>query len=127
MANKITNTFILNITATDDASGAVPINRGATNVFDGLTASLSEYGSVNGPVVLANGGTYYQVYIKNVDPTNAITVIVTPTGGAAATIGQFKPGEFCLLCSASQAAGGGWGQITINAASPTLVEWFLGS
>jgi hypothetical protein len=130
MANKITNTLVANITAQEDSTQNIPINRGTGNPsFDSVFAQMTEY------VVLASGdnviplpaATCYQLYVRNNDPALIITIKMTAKGGALTTREQLYPGDQFILWQANTGANAGYTALTLNAsAANALVEYFIG-
>lgn len=130
MANKITNTLIANITAQEDSTQNIPINRSTGNpAFDSVFAQMTEY------AVLANGAnviplpqaTCYQLYVKNNDPALLITVVFTPKGGASATTIQLYPGDQMIIWQSNAGANAGFTALTLTASGANaLVEYFIG-
>jgi len=130
MANKITNTLIANITAQEDSTQNIPINRGTGNPsFDSIFAQMTEY------VVLANGAniitlpqaTCYQLYVRNNDPMLIITPTITPNAGTAAILTKLYPGEQLIIWSANTNSAGGFTAFTLTASGAgALAEYFIG-
>lgn len=131
MANKITNTLVANITAQDDSTQNISINRGNQNPsFDSVLAQMSEY------VVLANGANViplptaicFQLYVKNNDPALIITPTITPNGGVAAIYPKLYPGEQLIIWCSNANAAGGFTALTLGASGAgALVEYFIGA
>lgn len=131
MANKITNTLVANITAQEDSTQNVIVNRGTGNPnFDSVLAQMTEY------YVLANGAnviplptvTCFQLYIRNNDPALLITPTVTPKGGVAAIYPQLYPGDQMFIWQSNVGANAGFTALTLTASGANaLVEFFLGA
>lgn len=131
MANKVTNTLVANITAQDDSTQVIGINRSNGNpAFDSVVAQMTEY------LVLANGdnpitlpsATCYQLYIKNNDPALIITPKITPKGGAVQAREQLYPGDMMFIWQANTGANAGFTALTLNASGAgALVEFFIGA
>lgn len=124
---NMTNTALINITATEDTTQNVIVNRTVPNLnFDSNSSTGVMYAS------LANGAnaiplpaaTCYQLYVRNNDPAN--TIIVSTNVGI---IGTLKPGEVCLLWQkATGTPGVGFTSVGMNASGAnTLVEYFIGA
>lgn len=125
MAN-ITNTAIINITATEDTTQNVIINRSVPNLnFDSNLASGVIYASLlNGANAIAlPAATCYQLYVRNNDPALFVTVSTN-----VGVIAQLKPGEVCLLWQkATGTPGVGFTTVGLNASGAgCLVEYFIG-
>lgn len=128
---NITNTITASITATEDSTGSVIINRAIGIGFDSTTASGIEY------MKLPAGVTVFQLpispvcqlYVKNIDPALNIIVDVTLNGGAPQQIASLNPTDFVLLWQKPGGAPGNPG-ITNLTMTPSganaLVEYFLG-
>jgi len=131
MANKITNTLIANITAQEDSSQNVIVNRGTGNPnFDSVLAQMTEY------FVLANGAnviplpsaTCFQLYVKNNDAALLVTPSITPKGGVAAILPQLYPGDQLIIWQSNAGANAGFTALTLTAsAANCLVEYFIGA
>lgn len=131
MANKITNTLVANITAQDDSTQNISINRGNQNPsFDSILAQLTEY------AVLANGAnviplpaaTCFQLYVKNNDAALIITPTITPNAGVAAILTKLYPGEQLIIWSSNANATGGFTALTLTASGAgCLAEYFIGA
>lgn len=131
MANKITNTLVANITAQDDSTQNISINRSNQNAsFDSILAQMTEY------FVLANGDNViplpsticFQLYIKNNDAALIITPKITPKGGALTTREQLYPGDQLFLWQVNTGANAGFTALTLNASGAgAIVEFFIGA
>lgn len=129
MANNVTNTLAAVITSTEDTTGNVPINRGTGNpAFDSVSGDFRTYLSITGALVLTpNPNPARQVYIRNLDATNDLTIAWVPSGGVNNTVILLKPGEQIMFWGDPSKAGGGVTQITITpSATPCLLEYFIG-
>lgn len=129
MANKITNTLVANITATEDSTQNVIINRSTGNpAIDSSAAVISEYQLLAGATVIGLPNTLaYQVYIKNLDTAKTITVNWTPNGGAAANVIVLQPGDQIIFWTTTGVTGSGITTLTLTpSAAGALVEVFLG-
>jgi hypothetical protein len=131
MAINTTNAVTVNITTTEDTSGAVDINRSIALSYDSNFAELISYqklltGATQIPNTIAN--TYYQVYIKNNDAAAQVQVSVLPTGGALVNMGTLNPQDFILIWQKTAGtANAGYTGITLTVtAASCLVEYFLG-
>ena len=131
MANKITNTLVANITAQEDSSQNVIINRGTGNPnFDSILAQMTEYYVlVNGAnVIPLPAATCFQLYIKNNDAALLITPTITPKGGVAAILPQLYPGDQIFIWQNNTGANAGFTALSLNAsAGGALVEFFIGA
>ena len=129
---KITNTLVANITATEDSTSSVIVNRSTGNPsFDSSVAQMTEY------FVLAGGANVIpipfspaaQVYIKNNDAAKSIQVTWTQNGGAGVSVVQLNPGDQIILwCNPAGApAPIGITALTLTpSAAGALVEFFIG-
>lgn len=132
MAN-VTNTLIANITTAEDSTQNVPINRSTGNPqFDVNFGEFTTYQKliINGanPITLP-GTPVYQVYVRNLDPTNDITVQWTPQSGALVTVCTLKPGDQIILWQKNSGAGSSGItalSFSVTTAAGVLVEYFLG-
>lgn len=123
---NMTNTALINITATEDITQNVVVNRTVPNLnFDSNVSTGVMYASLaNGANVIAlPAATCYQLYVRNNDPALFITV-ATSNG----TIAELKPGEVCLIWEkATGTPGFGFTSVTLTASGATaLVEYFIG-
>ncbi len=128
---NITNTLTASITATEDTTGSVIINRAIGIGFDSTTASGIEYqvlgaGATNVqlPIAIVN-----QLYVKNIDPAKSIIVSVTLNGGLTQQIASLNPTDFVLLWQKPGGAPSNPGitaLILTPSAASCLVEYFLG-
>lgn len=67
------------------------------------------------------------VYVKNLDPTNILSVVFTPTGAGPTSL-QLPPGAVFLHFSPNEAAGTGIAGVAVQADSATIsAEIFLGA
>ena len=128
---NVTNSLIANIIATNDGDGTVPINRGTGNPsFDSTVASFVDYIALaNGPNnIVLPATTCYQLYVKNNDPTNDITIILVPvTTGTSVTVIKLKPGDQIFIWQKPGGAGAGFTALTLTASAPAvLCEYFIG-
>lgn len=132
MANNITNGFILNFTGTEDTTQNVPINRGINVSFDSIVGEFTAYHKISGATGIGFPGITiaYQIYVRNLDTVNQVTVTVTPVSGAPIAIAVLNPGgtDFVLLCTKSGgAANAGWSTLQLTPVAGTaLVEYFIG-
>ena len=131
MANIITNTLIANITAVEDVTQAVPINRSNGNpAIDALVAQFTEAFvlTTNPTVITLPTSPCFQVYIRNVDPNGRfINVNWTPTGQTLVTVADLYPGEQIILWQKQGNANAGITALSIGVQTgPTIVEMFLG-
>jgi hypothetical protein len=131
-ANKITNTLIANITAQEDSSQNIVINRGTGNPnFDSVVAQMTEY------YILANGNndialpatTCYQLYVRNNDPALIITPKITPKGGVVEmSFTQLYPGDQLIIWQANNGVNAGFTAFSLVASGAgALVEFFIGA
>lgn len=133
MALNITNSFIVNITAQDDATQNVPINKGIAVSFDSNFALLVEYGVFSAPTILTGYPIpYYQIYIRNIDPVNQLQVSISPQGNVSAVFGILNPGgtDFILLVAKTGGAvNAGYDSVTLGGVGGTSckVEYFIGA
>lgn len=123
---NITNTAILNITATEDTTQNVIVNRTVPSLaFDSNVSSGVLYQSLaNGANVIAlPAATCYQLYVRNNDP--ALLITVSTNNGVIAQLG---PGEVCLIWEhATGTPGQGFTSLGLNASGANaLVEYFIG-
>lgn len=129
---KITNTLLANITATEDSTSSVIVNRSnGTPAYDSNVAQMTEYFVLaGGPNVIPMPvGFVTQLYICNKDAAKGITVIWTPTTGVAATIIALNPGDMIMFwCNpAGAVVPDGISALTLTpSAAGALVEFFLG-
>lgn len=130
MALNTTNAVNVNISTTDDIAGAVDINQAVSLSYDSNFAQLIRYQKIPVAVTQLNvtGTTYYQIYIKNNDVTNQLTVNLTPTGGAPVLVTTLNPQDFILIWQKTAgAANAGYTNISVSAlVNPALIEYFLG-
>lgn len=127
---NVTNTLIANITATEDSTQNVPINRGTGNpAFDSSVAEGILYialGAGANVIGLPISPTC-QVYIRNNDPAKSVIVNWTPNGGAAGNITTLLPGDQIILWQKPGGANAGITTLTLTpSAAGALVEYFLG-
>lgn len=125
MAN-VTNTLVANITATEDTTQNVIVNRTVPNmIFDSNTAQGVIY------AILANGANAitlpaarcFQLYIRNNDPANTIT----PTLSTGATPILF-PGDCLIIWQKNTNVTAGFTTLSLSASGAnTLVEYFIGA
>lgn len=130
MANVITNTLTAFITATEDNSSNVPINRGNGNPnYDVTTAQYTE------DFVLASGANIItlpctpvsQLYIRNKHAANTVQVTWTDNGGAPLLVITLNPGDQILLWADPTKTTPGITSLTLTASgASTNVEMFLG-
>ena len=128
MAN-ITNTLIANITATEDSTQNVIINRSTGNPqFDSTLALMQEYISLAAMVnVVLPGTPVVQVYIRNIDSAKNVTVAWTPNGGASNNVILLYPGDQIILWQKPGGTNAGITGLTLTpSAAGCLVEFFLG-
>jgi hypothetical protein len=127
---NITNSFILNITAQDDASQLVPINKGTTVSYDCSAAEGVFYISLaaGANVISLPKSPATFVYLKNNDAAKTIQVNWTQNGGAGVNVVVLNPGDIIAL--AANPAGATTPGITALSLTPSaanaLLEMFLG-
>jgi hypothetical protein len=128
---NMTNTLISNITATEDTTQNVIINRSTGASFDGSASAMSEYISLAAgttPISLATG-ICTQFYLKNIDP-NGHSVIVswTPTTGASVpNVITLYPGDQIMFWAKPGTSNGGITALSLTpSAATTLIEYFFG-
>lgn len=133
MATQVTNTLTAIVTTQEDITGSVPINRGTGNpAFDcnvGAFTTYQQLAAGNTDLQLPKA-TVYQVYIKNLDSTNTVTVQWTISGGAQLSVCNLTPGDQIIMwCNpAIGSAGAGVSAIRLIAQGGTaLVEYFIGA
>lgn len=131
MANKITNTLIANITAQEDSSQNVIVNRSTGNpAFDSVVAEYQGYFQLaNGANAIAlPAATCYQLYIRNLDPALIITPTITPKGGAPTVREQLYPGDQMIIWQVNTGANAGFTAVNLSASGAScLVEFFIGA
>jgi hypothetical protein len=128
---NITNTLIANITATEDSTQNVIVNRSnGSPSFDSTTALSMEYfvlgAGANGIPLPVSPCT--QVYIKNIDVAKSFSVNWTPNGGGAAVIIELNPSDSIMLWAkpGGSVTPGITGLTITPSAAGCLVEYFLG-
>lgn len=125
----MTNSFILNILATEDSTQNIPVNRGINVSIDGNISEYVAYQVVNGASALFMPATIaYQLYVRNLSPANPITVSVTPTGNPVAIVTQLQPGgkDFLLICN-TPGGGAGFSAVGVTSAGAAAFEYFIGA
>ena len=132
MAGKITNALLATITATEDSSGNVILNRSTGNPsIDSSVATGMEYlalGAGANVITLPISPTT-EVYIKNIDSAKSIKVTWTLNGGASNDVINLNPGGQILLWDTpgSAPAAPGITALTLTpSAAGALVEYFFG-
>lgn len=127
---NITNTLLATITATEDSTQNVPINRGTGNpAYDSSVAEgilyIALLGGAN--VIPLPISPTCQVYIKNNDSTKTVTVNWTPNGGVAGNVVLLNPGEQIILWTKPGGTTPGITALSLTpSAAGALVEYFLG-
>lgn len=131
MSVQITNTLTSFITATEDSTGNVVINRGNGNpAVDSTTALFVEQfktlgAAVDTPIPFTVGAEIDQLYIKNNDAAAIITVKWTKSGGGAANVIDLQPGG--LLNFWEPTTGKGVLSVTVaSSIGSTFCEIFVG-
>lgn len=131
MANKITNTLVANITAQDDSTQNISINRSNQNAsFDSVLAQMTEYFilGIGDNVIPLPAAICFQLYIKNNDAALIITPKITPKGGALAAREQLYPGDQMFIWQVNTGANAGFTALTLNSSGAgALVEFFIGA
>jgi|SRR5579859_1264522 len=128
---KITNTLVANITATEDSTSSVIINRSTGNPsFDSSIAQMTEYLALAGllNVILPISPTC-QVYIKNNDAAKSVQVNWTQNTGAPVNVIQLNPGDQIILWLNPAGAPAPIGITTLSltpSGAGALVEYFIG-
>lgn len=128
---NVTNTLVANITTQEDLTGNVPVNRGTGN--PALDCSVGEFVTykllpVGTTVLQLPISPCCQVYIKNLDASNPITIIWLPNGSViGVSVIALNPGDQLILwCDPTKPAPG----VTSISIGPTggtaLIEYFLG-
>lgn len=129
MAN-ITNTLIANVTATEDSTQNVTINRTLSNLnFDSSVAAIDQYPSLpSGDNIIGLPiPTVFQLMVVNKDPALIITPKITPKGGVLAICTQLYPGDVMIIWQKPGSANGGITGLTLNASGAgALYEVFFG-
>lgn len=125
MAN-ITNTATINLTATEDTTQNVIVNRTVPNLnFDSSVAQGVIYAAWGGGAIALPISPSYQLYIRNNDAANNCTPTVTFHGGAA--IGPtLYPGDIFLVWQKPGSANGGFSALSIAVSANCLIEYFIG-
>lgn len=125
----VTNSLALNITETEISTGNVIVNRSQQ-----LNEAATE-GTYQGYLALPAGSnlitppaTLYQLYIKNIDPTLTIRVLISPNvGGGSNNMGVLYPGDIMIpIWGTGQTATGGILNFTLTTGALTLCELFFG-
>lgn len=129
-----TNTASVVITMAD-ANGVISITRSAGNPQLG-----GNYGDLTVNVQLANGANIIalpaspvqNIYVKNNAANGSgqtVTVLLTPQGGAQATLAQLQPGSIFLWWNTiNTVPAGGYSAMTLTASAANIpVEYFLGN
>lgn len=126
----VTNTLIANISSTEQVTSNVDINRSTGSpAFNSSVAQFVTYASIP---ALATGiplpiAKTVQVYIRNIDPTNSVTVTWTPTPGVTASIITLYPGDQIILWQNTTGVSAGISALSVLAsANFCLIEYFLG-
>ncbi len=127
---NMTNTLTANITATEDTTQNVIINRSIGTLFDASASQIVEYASLAAgptPISLATA-ICTQFYLKNIDPNgHTVTVTWTPQGGASAVVQTLLPGDLILFWSKPGGANNGITALSLTpSAATTLIEYFFG-
>lgn len=129
MALNTTNTLTATITATEDATGVIPVNRGLGNLaFDSNYGEFTYYQklTIGDNVISLPNGKAFQVYVKNIDPSLTLTVKFTPQGGAQQLSPLLAPGDAFIIWQTVANAASGITGLTLNSSGTALVEYFLG-
>jgi hypothetical protein len=71
--------------------------------------------------------TVYQLYLKNLDPVQTLSVSWTPVGSAQDLANVLAPGGFMLLWDVVGGAGGLLGVVLTASVGPLNYEFFLGA
>lgn len=128
-----TNTLIANITATEDSSNSVDINRAIGTQYDAFASAFVTYYALfagANPIAFPAfpRSVVTQVYIKNLDAAKTIQVTWTQNGGASVNVVVLNPGDLILLWAnpAGATTPGISGLSLQPSAVGCLVEWFLG-
>lgn len=132
MANPA-NTLSGSILCTD-ADGNSPINRSIGNPVYNPSADV--VGDFRTNQQLANGdniiglsvAAVYNLYIRNLDSANTITVKIKINGGAQQTVAVLQPGAVCVpIWSKTAVAASSITELVLNASGAgTAVEYFIG-
>lgn len=132
---NITNTLSANISATEDSTSNVIINRSTGSpAFDSTSAlMLTDIALVVGNNVLIPGtlgvATPTQLYVKNNSPAGqTIAVTWTAIGQAAAYVTLLYPGDQIILWQKPGGASAGIQALTLTTvAAGALAEYFIGA
>lgn len=123
-----TNKLLLTLQQLD--TGGVPVlNRQVGYVsFNATVGAFSVANLANGAnVITLPISPVLQCYVKNLHATNTVTIILTPQGGASATVQVLGPGAVFSFWQTATAATYGITALTLTAsAANTPVEYFLG-
>jgi hypothetical protein len=127
---KITNTLIANVTAQEDSTQNVIINRSTGNpALDSSVAQMMEYFALlaGANVIPLPINPCTELYIRNIDSAKTITVNWTPNGGAANNVILLNPNDQIIFWALPGTTTPG---ITALSMTPStagaLVEYFLG-
>lgn len=131
LTKNITAVLTAFITATEDASNNVVVNRGTGNPsVDDISTQYSEQlvtGAINVDTAVPLAATNVdQLYIRNLDAAADLTIKGTPQGGAAATLMILRPGGQFIFWNT--ATGKGLGTVTVaSSVGATGYEIFSGA
>jgi hypothetical protein len=132
MALNTTNAVTLNIITTEDTTGAVEVNRSVSLSYDSNFAQFISYLKVlttNADLGTPVTGPFFQVYVKNNDPSNQVQILLQPTGDANVIVANLNPQDFiCMWQKTSGNSPAGYTAVTAVciSGSSCLIEYFLG-
>lgn len=132
MAGNVTNTLVANISTQEDTTSNVPINRSTGNPsFDCGNGDFNTYKTLlagANSIPIPNGSTRAtQVYIRNLDSANSITVAWAGNLTASATVIILNPGDQIILwCDPTKTNPGITSLNLTPSAAPCLCEYFIG-
>jgi hypothetical protein len=136
MSLNTTNAVNVNISTTEDSSGAIDITRNISQSYDSNLAQLVSYAFANVALIslmpslaVGSGFVAFQVYIKNNDANNQLAVVLTPLNGVAANVVYLNPQDFILIWQKTGGAvNGGFSNVQVGASvgSRTQFEYFIG-
>lgn len=125
---SVTTSFQLGIRQLDSNNGDVLGNGGrvVTGSYVGAFGQYNEALSIptSATPLTLPGSPVLQLYIKNLDSTNYITVTWTPNGGASNVVKKLYPGNSLFFFDTSASAGITALSLQANTAA-CLIEMFL--
>lgn len=126
---SVTASITGNITLTDSVTGTVPLSKALANLsFTGISSEFSQSFMVGtSPTDIDIPTTYTQfVYLKNVAPSNTVTVTWTPSGGSSAAVATLQAGSAIILCGSNTSTASGITDLSITAsANNTPIEFVM--